>query len=271
MRLTGKPRGTGEMKQKHGEIHIYQAEDGQTALEVQLAEETVWLSLNQLADLFGRDKSVISRHLSNIFQTGELAREAVVAKNATTAGDGKTYQVDFYNLDAIISLGYRVNSLRGTQFRIWAAKVLKEHLIKGYSVNARRLAEKGLAEMEQTIALLARTLIRHEPLSDEGRAVLEVVGCYAKTWSLLLQYDEDRLELPKARHSAGKSLDYQQVSAAIVTLRAELLGRGEAGDLFGQERGQHLQGILGSLDQTFLAARTSTPVWRKRPPTFSTS
>lgn len=97
----------GEVKQEHCEIHIYQAEDGQTALEVQLAEETVWLSLNQLADLFGRDKSVISRHLSNIFHIGELAREAVVAKNATTAGDGKTYQVDFYNLDAILSVGYR--------------------------------------------------------------------------------------------------------------------------------------------------------------------
>lgn len=129
------------MKQEHGEIIIYQAEDGQTALEVQLAEETVWLSLNQLAELFGRDKSVISRHLANIFQSGELKRDAVVAKNATTAADGKIYRVEYSNLDAIISLGYRVNSLQGTQFRIWAAKVLKQHLVKNKAKGRIKNAE----------------------------------------------------------------------------------------------------------------------------------
>jgi len=251
LRLTGKPQGMGEVKQEHGEIHIYQAEDGQTALEVQLAEETVWLPQKQIAALFETERSVITRHIGNIFRAKELDQNSVCAKFTHTAADGKTYLTKYYNLDVIIAVGYRVNAKRGTQFRIWATKVLKQHLVRGFTTNERRLAEKGLAEMEQTIALLAQTLIRHEPLSDEGRAVLEVVGRYAKTWSLLLQYDEDRLELPKTRHTAGKSLDYQQVSAAIVTLRAELLGRGEAGDLFGQERGQHLQGILGNLDQTF--------------------
>jgi DNA ligase (NAD+) len=194
---------------EHGEIIIYQAEDGQSLLEVHLREETIWLSLNQMVDLFSRDKSVISRHLNNIFKSGELSRKAVVAKNATTADDGKIYQVDYYNLDAIISVGYRVNSIRGTQFRIWATTVLRDHLIKGYTVNEKRLAEKGLFEMEQTIALLSKTLERHETLSDEGKAVLEVVSRYAKSWSLLLKYDEDKLEMPKDRHPLRKSLDYQ--------------------------------------------------------------
>jgi len=236
------------MKQEHGEIIIYQAEDGQTALAVQLADETVWLNQAQMAELFQRDQSVLSRHIRNVFTDGELDETSNMQK-MHIAGSAKP--VALYSLDVIISVGYRVKSQRGTQFRIWATKVLKQHLVKGFTTNERRLAEKGLAEMEQTIALLARTLIRHEPLSEEGRAVLEVVGRYAKTWSLLLQYDEDRLVLPKARHTASKSLDYPQVSAAITALKAELLGRGEAGDLFGQERGQHLQGILGNLDQTF--------------------
>jgi len=113
-------QGENNMQSELGEIILYQAEDGSSLVDVRLRNETVWLTLNQMAELFGRDKSVISRHLRNIFQTGELVKESVVAKNATTAADGKTYQVDWYNLDAIISVGYRVNSKRGTRFRIWS-------------------------------------------------------------------------------------------------------------------------------------------------------
>ena len=131
------------MKSDYGEIVLYQSENGRTALDVHLKDETVWLSLDQMAVLFDRDKSVLSRHLRNVFQQGELSRKSVVAKNATTAADGKTYQVDYYNLDAIISVGYRVNSKRGTQFRLWATSVLRDHLVKGYSLNQRRLAVKG--------------------------------------------------------------------------------------------------------------------------------
>jgi hypothetical protein len=122
---------TEQADQSRGEILVYQAKDGETKVEVSLRNETVWLTLNQLGDLFDRDKSVISRHLRNIFKAGELACEAVVAKNATTATDGKTYQVEYFNLDAIISVGYRVNSKRGTQFRIWATNVLRDHMIRG--------------------------------------------------------------------------------------------------------------------------------------------
>jgi hypothetical protein len=125
-----------------GEILVYEAPDGEVQVDVRLERESVWLSLIQIGELFERDKSVISRNLHNIFVLGELEQGAVVAKNATTAADGKTYQVKFYNLDAILSVGYRVNSKRGTQFRIWATRTLRDHRLRGYTLNERRLRVK---------------------------------------------------------------------------------------------------------------------------------
>lgn len=236
------------MNREHGEIIIYQAGDGKTSLEVHLEEETVWLSQAQMVDLFRRDQSVISRHLRNVFKEGELDEKSNMQKMHIANSDKP---VAFYNLDVIISVGYRVKSQRGTQFRFWATSVLKDHLIKGYTTNEKRLAEKGLSEMEQTLQLLTRTLKQHELVSDEGKAVLEVVSRYAKSWSLLLQYDEDRLQLPKKLKPTKKSLVYGHVLEAITAMKEELLDRGEAGDLFGLEREKNLQGILGNLDQTF--------------------
>jgi len=143
---------------KLGEIVLYQAPDGTVALDVRLEQETIWLHLNQLSALLDRDKSVISRHLRNIFNEGELNREATVAKYATVQieGDRKvTRDVEYYNLDAIISVGYRVNSKRGTQFRIWATRVLREHIVQGYTVNARRLQD-----LNQAVRLIAATAAR---------------------------------------------------------------------------------------------------------------
>lgn len=126
-----------------GEFLLYQTEDGRTRVQVRIDRDTAWLSLNQLADLFQRDKSVVSRHISNIFEEGELRRDSVVAEFATTAADGKTYQVDYYNLDVIISVGYRVKSLRGTQFRIWATQRLREYIVKGFTLDDERLKQAG--------------------------------------------------------------------------------------------------------------------------------
>jgi hypothetical protein len=126
-----------------GEFLIYQTDDGKTRVQVRIDRETVWLSLNQLADLFQRDKSVISRHIANVFEEGELKRESVVAEFATTAADGKTYRVDYYNLDVIISVGYRVKSLHGTQFRIWATQRLREYIVKGFTLDDERLKQAG--------------------------------------------------------------------------------------------------------------------------------
>lgn len=132
------------MKEKpNTELVIYTTEDGLTKVEAQFDQDTVWLSLDQMSDLFQRDKSTISRHIKNIFAEGELARDSVVANFATTAADGKTYQVDYYNLDVIISVGYRVKSLRGTQFRIWASSVLKEYMRKGFALDDERLKGTG--------------------------------------------------------------------------------------------------------------------------------
>ena len=218
---------------------------------MEVKDDTVWLSQTQMAELFGKTKQSVSLHIRNIFKEGELVEEAVVKDSLTTAADGKKYQVTYYNLDVIISVGYRIKSLRGTQFRIWATSVLRDHLIRGYTVHERRLAEKGLLEMEQTLALLSRTLQNHDLVTDQGKAVLEVVTRYAKSWTLLLQYDEDQLVLPKESNQVKHPLEYQQAKEAIATLKAELIRRGEAGVLVGQEQDSQLLGILGNINQTF--------------------
>ena len=233
-----------------GEILLYEAPDGQVRVDVRLEQETVWLSLNQMADLFGRDKSVISRHLRTVFATGELEREAVVAKNATTAADGKTYQVEYFNLDAILSVGYRVNSKRGTQFRIWSTKTLRDHLLQGYTFNERRLAERGLLEARQTLDLLARTLQNQSLVDNTGRALLDLIVGYADTWRLLLEYDEDRLSLPPGVRPSSGVLDINRACQAIADFKQELSARKEATDLFGNPRGAALEGILAGIEQT---------------------
>jgi prophage maintenance system killer protein len=240
------------MDQPGGEIVLYQTADGEVRLDVRLERETVWLSLSQIAELFGRDKSVISRHLRNVFRSGELEREAVVAKNATTAADGKVYQVEYFDLDAILSVGYRVNSKRGTQFRIWATRTLRDHLLRGYTLHDRRLTERGLGEIEQAVGLLARTLTSRALVTSEGQAVLDVVQRYTRAWRLLLEYDENRLpDRPAHPAPPAAALSVTDAHAAVARLREDLAARGEAGALFGQERGDALAGILGAVEQTF--------------------
>ena len=165
------------------DVVIY--EDGALVLETTVENETVWLSQKQLCELFGRDKSVISRHIRNIFKESELEREAVVAKNATTAADGKVYQVEYYNLDMIISLGYRVNSKQATRFRRWATKVLKKYILKGYALDKERLQAQKLRELEQTIALIKQGIENQELSLQEAKGFVEIIGTYAKSWALL--------------------------------------------------------------------------------------
>jgi prophage maintenance system killer protein len=235
-----------------GEVVVYEETGGGIRVDVRVERESVWLSLGQMVELFGRDKSVISRHLRNVFASGELERGSAVAENATTAADGKTYQVEYFNLDAIISVGYRVNSKRGTQFRIWATRTLREHLLRGYTVNERRLRERGLGEIERAVSLLARTLTNNALVTDEVRAVLEVVQRYTRTWRLLLEYDENRLaEAPRQPVAPTVALPLGDVRAVVRSLRDDLAGRGQAGSLLGQERGEGLAGILGAIEQTF--------------------
>lgn len=232
-------------------IMIYKARDGHVELNVSLSDETVWLSLNQMSALFDRDKSVISRHLSNIFEINELEKHAVVANFATTAADGKTYHVDYYNLDAIISVGYRVNSKEGVLFRQWATNVLKQHLIQGYTTYEKRLAERGVKELEQSLNLLQKTLTGNDLVNDLGNETIQLIMSYAKTWHLLLAYDEDKLKLPKRGKSSVSSLDYQAALKAIASLKLDLASKKEATALFGNERDKGLESILGNIEQTF--------------------
>jgi prophage maintenance system killer protein len=234
-----------------GEIILYQSEDGSATLTVHLREETVWLTQAQMQELFSRERSVITKHINNVFKEGELDKNQVCAKFAHTASDDKTYQVNHYNLDVIISVGYRVKSQRGTQFRIWATSVLKDHLVKGYTLNRKRLAEKGLNEAKQMLALLSNTLEDHNLISDEGRSVLQIVNQYARTWKLLWQYDEDTLALPTKKQGTGTALHLETARQAILTLQQELLAKGEATDIFGNEQGDGLARIVGAIRQTF--------------------
>jgi hypothetical protein len=155
-----------------GEFLFYQTDDGRTRLQVRVRDETVWLSLNQMAELFQRDKSVISRHINNVFDEGELVRKRVVANYATTAADGKTYQVEFFNLDVIISVGYRVKSQRGTQFRIWATQRLREYIVKGFAMDDERLKQRGGGNYFEE--LLARIRDIRSSEKEFWRKVLEI-------------------------------------------------------------------------------------------------
>jgi prophage maintenance system killer protein len=229
------------------EVVIYQAEDGKTGLQVNLDRETVWLSLAQMVELFGRDKSVISRHLKNVFEEGELSREPVVAKFATTAADGKTYQVDYYNLDVIISVGYRVKSQQGTRFRQWATGVLRSHIVQGYTLNEQRLREEAakLREMRQAVDLLTRTLSHQELVTDTGKDVLKVIDDYAYALAVLDRYDHGTLAIEATAGQSTLAFGYNEASAIVAAMKSDFNG------LFGIEKDQGFKSALGAIYQTY--------------------
>ena len=231
------------------QVILFQAADGQVSLDVRLEADTVWLSQAQMAELFGRERSVITRHVGNVFREGELAEKSNVHFLHIAGADRP---VGFYSLDVIISVGYRVKSPRGTQFRIWATQVLRQHLIQGYTLHQRRLQERGLGDLQQALALMARTLSARGLVSDEGQAVLEVVQRYSRAWRWLLAYDEDRLAPATAEpDGVPETLGLAEAQRAIDTLRHDLSRCGEATPLFGRENRQALAAILGAIEQTF--------------------
>lgn len=244
-KLAKPPRGVrkpaASSGQPSGEIVLYQSADGRIILDVRLERETIWLSLNQMAALFDRDKSVISRHLRNIFQEGEIERSSVVAFFATTAADGKTYQVEYYNLDAIISVGYRVNSKRGTQFRIWATGVLRDHILKGYTVNAQRLAT-----LQQTIHLISKVADQRSLSGDEAAAILRVLRDYADALKVLDAYDQGRVPEPEKRPKRAETLSLEEARQVVAVLREHFGGN----RLFGREKDESLNSSLAAIFQT---------------------
>lgn len=230
------------------EVIRYTTEEGAVAIEVNLRDETVWLSQKQMAMLFDRDYKTISKHIRNIFKEGELEENSVVAKFATTAADGKTYQVDYYNLDVIISVGYRVKSRRGTNFRIWATRILRNHLLE----NARRNAagkpyQEKYRELVRTLDIAAATASTKDLSATESRGILKVLQDYAYALETLDKYDHQQLTIEAKAEREVQKLEYEEAIRLIEEWR-ELQG---AGRLFGHEKDDSFRSSLANIYQTF--------------------
>lgn len=237
-----------ETTENRGEVVLYKTDDGKTALDVRLRDGTVWLTQKHMAELFDKNVRTVSEHIRNVFKERELKESSVIRNFRTTARDGKSYDTQFYNLDVIISIGYRVKSKRGTQFRIWATQTLKEHLVKGYTLHRQRF-EEDAKELEAALELIRKTAHRDALGADEGRGLVDIIARYTQTFLLLQRYDEGLLTEPKG--TAGGALPAPaDARRSIAALKADLMSRREAGPLFGQEREQGLAAILGNLDQS---------------------
>ncbi len=245
---------TDQVVDPNGEIIVYEASNGDFRVEVLVGNETVWLTLKQMADLFNTTPQNVGSHISNSYSEGELEADATTKESFIVRLEGNRSvrrRVQHYNLDMIISVGYRVKSKRGTQFRIWANQVLRDHLIRGYTLNEKRLLAKGI-EFEKVVALLSSTLHRTEALTTEGAAVLDVIQHYARTWRMLEAYDEGRLPANPEQTSAPlATLDIHSARQTINAMREDIISRGEEPGLFGQERGDVLEGILLGIEQTW--------------------
>ena len=227
-------------------IEIYQGENGSIEFRGDLSHETIWANLDQIAKLFNRDKSGISRHIKNIFSSGELDKNSVVAIFATTASDGKTYQVEYYNLDMILSIGYRVDSKEATIFRKWATSILKKYITDGYAINEKKLSntKELLDNLKATISMLSSKQIGQE------KELLNLLNSYTKTLSLLESYDKASID----DFSGAKSkyqLSYNEAKDVLKELKTTLIAKNEATKFFANEKADEFKGIIDNLYQTF--------------------
>jgi prophage maintenance system killer protein/prophage antirepressor-like protein len=236
------------------DLVIFKTDSGDVTLQVKLDNDTVWLTLAQISELFDVQKPAIHKHLKNIYNTDELSRESTVSNLEIVQTEGTRdvkRNLELYNLDAIIAIGYRVNSKRATQFRKWASSVLKEHLVQGYTFHHQRLYEKGMTDLQKAMDLLAQTLEKNTLVTDVGQGAVDIINAYAKTWNLLLAYDEDRLSSPANTIESNIIIDYETILPAIEALKHNLIEKGEATPLFGQQRDEHLKALFGNIHQTF--------------------
>ena len=239
------------MKNKNNPIEIYQAEDGTTQVEVRFENDTVWLSQAQMALLFGKDVRTINEHINNVFDEEELERDPTIRKFRIVRQEGKRQvnrEIEHYDLDMIISVGYRVKSKQGVAFRRWATARLKDYLTKGYAINRQRLSQNA-HELEQALALIRKTAASSELTLESGRGLVDIVSRYTQTFLWLQQYDEGLLAEPKVQ-AGGVLPTYSEAKQALQSLKNQLVERGEASDLFARERDDSLSAVLGNLDQT---------------------
>jgi len=231
-----------------GDIVIYRAAGGEPGLEVRLEQDTVWLTQKQIAGLFLADRSVINKHLRNIFTAKELEEKRNVQKMHIPFSDKL---VSLYNLDVVISIGYRVNSRRATQFRVWATKVLKDHLVKGYSLNQKRLTEETakFKELQATVNFI-KGKSKHPQLTGKTDTLLDILSDYANALTLLYQYDRKTVPLSKKRKPVY-IITYAEAKKLIAEIKSNLARKKETGDFFGEESGAKFEAIIGSLYQTF--------------------
>ncbi|UTO04165.1 virulence protein RhuM/Fic/DOC family protein [Moraxella sp. FZLJ2107] len=226
-------------------IEIYQTTTGDTKVEVRFDNDTVWLSQAQMVQLFGRDVSVISRHIKNALAEGEITEKSNLQKMQIANSDRP---VVFYDLETIISVGYRIKSQQGVAFRRWATARLKDYLLKGYAINQDRLAQNA-HELEQALLLIQKTAKSPELTLDGGRGLVDIVSRYTQTFLWLQQYDEGLLSDPKGE-LGGTLPSLDEARQALAGLKADLVVKGEATELFAKERGDGLSAILGNLEQT---------------------
>ena len=232
----------------NNQIIIYQTEDGQTQVDVRLENETVWLTQKQIAELFGTKRPAITKHLKNIYTSEELDENSTCSILEHMGNDGKqTYSTKYYNLDVILSVGYRVNSKNATRFRQWANKVLKQYLIKGYAVN-ERMRKEQIGELRQLVGMLGRT-IQNQPLlsNDETNALFEVVTDYTYALDTLDNYDYERLTINKTTKEEPFHATYENAMEAINGLREKFGGS----VLFGNEKDDSFKSSIGQIYQTF--------------------
>jgi len=235
-------------KQKHKEVVIYQAKSGAIEFRGDFKHENIWATQADISMLFDVQRPAITKHLKNIFESKELNEKAVCSILEHTAPDGKKYKTQYYNLDAVISVGYRVNSQTATQFRIWATKTLKEHVIKGYSINPKQIT-KNYDLFMKSVADVQALLPEHIAL--DPKTILELIKEFAGTWVSLDAYDKEELKAVGTTKKAVK-LSGEELREAIANLRTELLKKGEAEEIFAQERAMgSVEGIVGNVMQSF--------------------
>jgi len=234
-----------------GEVLVYEAADGSVRVDVRLERDTVWLTQRQMSELFESSTDNIGLHLKNIFSDNELKESATTEDFSVVQSEGGRRvhrRVKHYNLDAIISVGYRVNSHRGIRFRQWATSTLREHLVRGYTLNRQRL-EQNARELESALALVRKTASGEALTSDQGRGLVDIIARYTQTFLLLQRYDSGLLVEPQGV-PGGTLPQVAEARRAIGELKADLIARHEATDLFGREREDGLAALLGNLDQT---------------------